>query len=252
MGALLAISATDIARAGVDCQHDTANVRAVKLQRVTDGDTIVLSDQTRVRIIGLNALELNAMSTADQTFARQATKSLENLLAISPLSLAQEPDPFDRHGRTLGHILLADGRNVSRLLIEQGLALAVAVGKNTHCAQFFLEAEQLARRLERGLWKKPGQWFVNQIPIGSKQRGFHLIRSNVRKLLGKGKRTTLVLENGIHATLGRDWPDLSDSDKKNLHKLTGKLVEVRGWVGSANGKSLLTLHHPANLHVLPE
>jgi len=47
------------------------------IERVTDGDTVVLDDQRRVRLIGINAAELNAKSPKLRAAAQQATDQLK-------------------------------------------------------------------------------------------------------------------------------------------------------------------------------
>ena len=63
----------------------------VKVDRVTDGDTIVLMDSTRVRLHGIDTPE------RDQPYGSEATAALERMVARSVYMVEVDTD---RYGRT--------------------------------------------------------------------------------------------------------------------------------------------------------
>ena len=69
--------------------------RWVKVDRVTDGDTIVLMDRTRVRLQGIDAPE------RDQPFGPRATAALRDMVG-SGVHLVEIGE--DRYGRTVGYL----------------------------------------------------------------------------------------------------------------------------------------------------
>ena len=76
----------------------------VKVDRVVDGDTIVLIDKTRVRLHGIDTPE------RDQPYGKQATSALDAL--IETKVFVEEKDT-DRYGRLVGVLYTADGLNVN-------------------------------------------------------------------------------------------------------------------------------------------
>jgi endonuclease YncB( thermonuclease family) len=95
-------------------QAETLSGRVV---RVTDGDTIVVLDaskvQHKIRLTGIDAPERG------QAFG---TKSKEHLFdLIAGKSVVVDYNKFDRYGRTLGKVL-QNGEDVNLEQVESGMA----------------------------------------------------------------------------------------------------------------------------------
>ena len=131
---------------------------------VHDGDTLKVDGIGTVRMIGVDVPE-TAASERDQYLRRQgisspiqrqtAKKALHFVIGEAKgktVRLRFDGDRQDRHGRTLAYVLLPDGRNLNRLLIEEGLA-AVYRRFDFQLKKEFLAAEKEARREGRGMWK---------------------------------------------------------------------------------------------------
>jgi|GEM_PF-865517 len=239
---------------GADCptnQVSNETYTTFDVARITDGDTLVLEDNRRVRIIGLNTLELRAAHPDDKRWARIASLALDDSIGDKSVTLIEGRDSLDRHGRTLGHIVNTAGDNVALQLIDSGLGIAVAIGRNTQCAEQMLRHEIAARQARRGIWHSPGPWFVNDARLAGNERGFHVLQSTVERVTGSRRSPSLMLANGLSVKLGKHWPkDTSPLNPVSVADLPGKRVEVRGWLSSSSGRVSLSLHHPANLTVL--
>ena len=85
----------------------------VKVDRVVDGDTIVLMDKTRVRLHGIDTPE------RDQPYGKQATRALDGL--IKTKVFVEEKDT-DRYGRLVGVLYTAEGLNVNLEMVCNGHA----------------------------------------------------------------------------------------------------------------------------------
>ena len=57
-----------------------ADRRPVKVRQVIDGDTLILADETRLRLIGLDAPELGREGRPDKPWARTARQRLASLV----------------------------------------------------------------------------------------------------------------------------------------------------------------------------
>ena len=85
----------------------------VKVDRVVDGDTIVLMDKTRVRLHGIDTPE------RDQPYGKQATRALDGL--IKTKVFVEEKDT-DRYGRLVGVLYTPEGLNVNLAMVGSGHA----------------------------------------------------------------------------------------------------------------------------------
>ncbi|MFK7997453.1 MAG: thermonuclease family protein [Granulosicoccus sp.] len=242
----LLLSAPLLAR---ECQSGLTQTNAVA-SRVVDGDTLVLNTQQRVRIIGLNTLEMNAGSPQDRYWASQATKTLNDLVTGKPVTLLAGRDRKDRYGRLLAHVRLPDGVDVAQELIRQGLAIAVGVGKNTACSESNRVLENQARSQRLGIWKNKGGWWKDSEEKLNARRGFYLIRSSIVTRTRQGTNTRLKMANGLQVKLGAGWPlDALQTDTL-LAGTVNQLVEVRGWISGHLSAPEISLHHPANLRIV--
>lgn len=227
---------------------NTDEALPASIARVTDGDTVVLSDSRRVRLIGINTLELNSKAPQDKEWAVIAKAELEKQIQSKRVWLIPGLEEFDRHGRTLAHLRLDDGSSVAEALISKGLGLSIAVGVNERCANQYEQSEKLARQAQLGIWSKPGNWLSSDKSLTGRERGFKLVTSTVLKVRKSKNRTYLELKNGLRVTLNKHFFAVPNTQPQNL---LGKRIEVRGWLGTDSGKQNLTLSHPSNLRVLP-
>ena len=83
------------------------------LKRIIDGDTVELTDGTRIRLHGIDTPE------RDQPYGRQATRQLDRLL--SRTVYVEEKDT-DRYGRVVAVLWSADGTNANAAMVCGGHA----------------------------------------------------------------------------------------------------------------------------------
>lgn len=119
--------------------------------KVYDGDTVKLENGTRVRYIGIDALEMNEDPV--DSFAIQAAQENEKLVLHKKVCLTKDAqtDNEDKYGRLLRYIYREDGTCVNKKLIEEGLAKAYTVfpfGK----VDEFMTAEKEAQNKQAGMW----------------------------------------------------------------------------------------------------
>ena len=85
----------------------------VKVDRVVDGDTIVLMEKARVRLHGIDTSE------RDQPYGKKATSALDAL--IETKVFVEEKDT-DRYGRLVGVLYTPEGLNVNLAMVCGGHA----------------------------------------------------------------------------------------------------------------------------------
>ena len=132
---------------------------------VYDGDTLELAGIGKVRLIGIDVPERKP-SVRDRFLVDQGIEPARlreiHAQAIAfviktakgkMVDLSLDRDTRDRHGRFLAYVVLPDGRNLNRLLLEKGLAV-VYRRFDFDLKDDFLSAEAEARRRGHGLWAK--------------------------------------------------------------------------------------------------
>jgi micrococcal nuclease len=124
---------------------------AATVDRVLDGDTIVLRDGRHVRLVQLDAAETDE----NECYARAAKAVLARLLPPgTPVEIETDAllDKADRFGRTLAYVR-KDGANVNLELVRAGAAAPWFFhGDRGRYASDFLAAAREARERGRGLW----------------------------------------------------------------------------------------------------
>ena len=120
------------------------------VERVADGDTVVLAGGERVRLVQIDAPEL-----AQECYGRRAAGVLrELLLAGAQVELEADPalDGVDRFGRLLRYVHLG-GVNLNLELVRRGAATVYFFrSARGRYADALLRAGQTARDEGRGLW----------------------------------------------------------------------------------------------------
>lgn len=232
--------------ASAQCLGD-AGSEIIEVARITDGDTVVLTDNRKVRIIGVNTAELNAKHPRSRSWATQGANAVRQWLANSKVVyLIEGKDKQDRHGRTLAHLRNKRGELLSEFLIDTGLAAATAVSPNTRCANHLYSLEGQARAQANGVWDTSNPWFVTKDKLTKNSHsGFRILQAQVSRVEKKNRRHELTLSNGLVVRLPNN---LYKSLQSSLEP--GNEIEVRGWVSFRNNRARLTLHHATNLRVL--
>jgi micrococcal nuclease len=118
---------------------------------VLDGDSFELTDGTKIRLIGIDAPDVET----DDCYSAEATTNLRNLLpAGRNVRIAYDASRADRLGRTLAYVYrLPDGLFVNVALARDGFATQLTTEPNTMHAEAIGAATAEARNAGRGLWQ---------------------------------------------------------------------------------------------------
>ncbi len=122
------------------------------VQRVLDGDTIELSDATKIRYLQVNTPEIShAADEVAECFGDDAKAFNESLVAGQTVTLEYDVGCTDRYGRTLAFVSV-DGRMVNKLLVERGYGRVLIIEPNLKYADEFRALEAEAQAQSAGLW----------------------------------------------------------------------------------------------------
>ena len=129
-----------------------------RVTHILDGDTLVVSGGTRVRLVQIDTPELGS----GECYSRRSAKELRALAPVgATVRLEADPrlDSVDRYGRLLRYVVRG-GTNVNLALVGRGAATVWFYdGVRGKYAARLLAAAQAARRERRGLWGAcPAVW----------------------------------------------------------------------------------------------
>jgi micrococcal nuclease len=133
-----------------DFHYDEGVLRHV--ERVIDGDTIVLDGHVRVRLIGVDTPETVHPHKPVETLGPEATQFTRSLVDDRDVTLGFDRERRDRYGRVLAYVYV-DGKLVNEEIIRAGFSRAETRYKFARAmALRFQQAEDEAREAGRGIW----------------------------------------------------------------------------------------------------
>ncbi|MFY9402351.1 MAG: thermonuclease family protein [Candidatus Omnitrophota bacterium] len=139
----------------------------ILVKRVIDGDTLLLENNERVRLIGIDTPEMHDSDKLlrDSKRSRQSTaeikalgkKSYEftrRLVEGKRVRLEFDVEKRDKYNRLLAYIYLEDGTFLNAKIVEEGYASIMSFPPNIKYADFFIGLYRQARENKRGLWRE--------------------------------------------------------------------------------------------------
>jgi len=162
-------------------------LETASVEKVTDGDTIVVSvngTRLRVRLIGMDTPE----SSDNAKARRDASKYRQNLSALvtmgkkasdfaktllhkgDTVSLEYDVERTDRYNRTLAYVFLSDGRMLNEEMLRAGYALLMTIPPNVKYADRFVLALRQARAARAGLWGDPSISMPEELYSGRRKK----------------------------------------------------------------------------------
>lgn len=227
---------------------------------VTDGDTIVLDSDVRVRMIGIQAPKLPLGRDGFETWpmADEAKTLLENLVLGQQVQVRYGGQEMDRHGRVLGHVFVGENEVWTQgAMLEAGLARVYSFFDNRFCLDELYKLEAQARVDRIGIWDGD--------PFYAIRRG-----DQPAKLLDQLDRYEIVegrivnadrAGSRVYLNFGTYWKEdftlvierkaLRLFEQKGIDPLTleDALVRVRGWIDQRDGPRI-EITHPEQIEVL--
>jgi micrococcal nuclease len=147
------------ARAGISAQSRASRDEILEKRlvvRVIDGDTIVVSPNEKVRLIGVDTPETVHPNKVVQCFGKDAKEFTRTMAESKSIRLVFDEanrgrHHKDRYGRTLAYVYFDDGTMLNAELIRRGYAHAYTRFPFRHVVEF-RQLERIARSQAVGLW----------------------------------------------------------------------------------------------------
>lgn len=211
--------------------------------RVVDGDTLHLATGVKVRLAGINTMELGYDERPDDAKAMGAKHLLERIISANGHQVRLEPatEPTDNYGRLVAHAYTNNGNNIQEQILHAGLALGYAYPPNLEYLECYRAAETSAREQHLGLWSIPA---IDANHITNDIKGFVRIQGVVHKI--NTTRKSIWIELG-KLSLHLASKDMQLFNNFNLNTLLGTKVEARGYLNTYKSKLQMRIRHPADL-----
>lgn len=221
---------------------------------VFDGDTLVFESGERVRLLGIQAPEVEHPDSPGMPLAEEAKLALEALALDELLRCNFDSRKRDRYRRLLCHLTREkDGLWLQESLLKDGFVQLYTFPDNRSRIDEMLAAESVAREAKKGLWAHEAYRVKTPEEARDHIGRFQVVEGTVKNAARTKDRDYL--------NFGDDWrTDFTISIGKKALKLfekdgidpliyKGKKVRVRGWIKSLNGP-MIEASHPEQIEVI--
>lgn len=223
--------------------------------KIIDGDTLILRDKTRIRLVGMEAPRLMADRSKFGTWSvgYKSAQLLSRLTLDKFVTLYYGGQRRDRYGRLLAHLFLDNGLWVQGEMLRSGMARVYTFADNRAVVPEMMVLEQQARQAGRGMWAVDYFKPKDQQTSGKYRNSFQLIMGTVKDVAH--------IRGTYYLNFGADWHTdftvviksaaarkfiKTNIDPENYR---GKKIEIRGWLKIYNGP-MIEATHPEQIRVM--
>ena len=130
-----------------------SNQQILICAKVIDGDTIVLSNGEKVRLIGVDTPETKHPQKPAEYYGKEATAFTKRMVGGKVVKLKYDVQRRDEYDRLLAYVYLMNGTFLNAEIIKQGYGHAYTRFPFKYMEEF-KQYEKEARENKRGLWTK--------------------------------------------------------------------------------------------------
>ena len=228
--------------------NTTTYDETARIKHIIDGDTVILTDNRHIRLIGINAPEIGHDGELSQPGADQAKNYLTEILHDHPdIRLHYDVQRYDRYGRTLAHLFLDDDTNIQSLMLNQGLVAPLTIPPNLGYLTCYQSSADFAYEHTRGIWSLPQYQPLSATHLTQRDLGYRIVTGTVLRI-GESRATIWInLTPNVVLRITRD--DLYNFGDFVFSDLIGKEIRARGFIEYRNREYRMRIRHPVDLHV---
>lgn len=112
---------------------------------VVDGDTFVMEDGRKVRLIGVDTPEFG------RKYFGTAKQKMFELVFRKKVTLIRDVSEYDKYGRILRYVYVGD-KFVNLEMVEGGYARVLTIPPDVKYSKQFIDAQTKAREEKLGIW----------------------------------------------------------------------------------------------------
>lgn len=217
------------------------------VQKVYDGDTLLLNDGRKIRLLGINTPEIEHSRQAAQTGGDVARKWLTEQLLSRRVRLEFDQQKQDKYKRYLAHIFTGQEEHINLELVRLGLATTSIYPPNLKYVPELLAAEQSAEAKQLGIWQFSDYASKSGSELNNKnKRGWQRITGQVIQIKNTAKNSYLKMTGNFEVRIKKRYLQYFDI----LELLKGQKIEVRGWVKKYKKGFTMLVKHPGAIKIL--
>ena len=214
---------------------------------VFDGDTVLLDNGEKVRLLGINTPEVEGRNKMLQKGGEEARQWLQNRLEGEKVRLLKDLTSKDKYGRTLAHLFSEDGGHINLELVREGYAAVNIYPPDLLFTDELVAAQQQAEAKYLGIWQYSEYAPKTIQSISRKQyKGWQRLQGRVQKISASRKYIYLNFSKHLSARIAKKnlplFPDLQVYENKQ--------IEIRGWLTRSKQKFSMLLRHPSSIKIL--
>jgi endonuclease YncB( thermonuclease family) len=214
----------------------------LRVKTVYDGDTVVLEDGQKIRLLGINTPEVQHRDKLADAGGDEAKNWLTDKLKNTKVRVETDVEKTDSYGRTLGYLFTENKEHINVLLAAAGLAQVSVWPPNLKYVNDFVKAGQQAEAAKLGIWQRPE---YAAIPVEqlteTGHSGWTRLVGKVRTVHPAKKFVYLEFSDRFDARIEMEWLSLFP----DLNSYQGKTIEVRGWLNKRKDKFSMLIRHPS-------
>ena len=228
----------------------TGKTRPAQVKWVYDGDTFKLTNNKKLRVIGIDTPEMpHRAGKQAEPYAGQATEALRALLSKHQYHILIQYDKQrkDKYKRTLAHVFTPDNINVSEWLLQQGLATLLIIPPNDRYLSCYREAEKKAQLKKLNIWKLPHNQIRDTSRLKHSFSGYVRLKGTVKEIKRQKNKISITLDHQIYITIKK--PDLRLFKGLDAGHLKGRVIKVTGILYRHGKRGYIRVRHPVYLDV---
>ena len=138
----------------------------VKVNRIVDGDTIVLEDGRTLRFLNMDTPETKKPGVSVMCYGPEASKYTTSLLQDRNILIKSDKEDKDRYGRILRFIYFVGAdtssieNSLNAKLVKEGYARSSIYKPNNTYQTYFEKTETIAKQSKVGAWGSCPKQFV--------------------------------------------------------------------------------------------
>ncbi len=213
------------------------------VRHVIDGDTLVLKNGEKVRLIGINTPEVESHYTRAEAGGEAARDWLRKKLGQAEIWLEYDAEQRDKYDRRLAHVFLPSGEYLNASLLEQGLAMLTLTPPNLRYSKTLIAAQQQAETAATGIWQRPEfqPKPLKDLSLGNDYRGWQRWQVTPRRIGESRKYINLIVSEHFVIKIAKSLQDRFPP----LSQYLDQRLEVRGWLRRQGNQHFMIVQHPS-------
>ena len=220
-----------------------------QVKKVYDGDTILLANGNKIRLLGINTPEIEGRYKSVSEAGGEAAKQwLKKTILKQKVRVEIDVEKHDKYSRILAHVFTADKQHINLELVKNGYASVNIHPPNLKYTAELLAAQKKAEQTQLGIWSHTEYSPKHFSTINrSNYKGWHRIKGKVQSISQTRKYISLTLSDAFSLKINKKSLELFS----DLGDFIDAEIEVRGWINKQKKRYTIYIRHPSQIVIFP-